>query len=102
MRPIAERRVCSTSRALAALVLLAPLASSAQPIPQCKLPSALAALPELTEASGIAASRTMPGRFWTHNDSGQPVLFALDRGGNVVGRLRLTGATVDDWEAVAV
>ena len=98
----AERRARFTSRGLAALVLLAPLASSAQPIPQCKLPSALAALPELTEASGVAASRTMPGRFWTHNDSGQPVLFALDRGGNVVGRLRLTGATVDDWEAVAV
>ena len=91
------------SRTLAAVALLiAPPTSSAQQMPQCRLPTALARLPELSEASGVAASRTTPGRFWTHNDSSEPVLFALDGRGSVTGRLRLAGATAEDWEAVAV
>jgi hypothetical protein len=81
---------------------MAPLASSAQQMPQCRLPAALARLPGLSEASGVAASRTTPGRFWTHNDSSEPVLFALDTRGSITGQLRLLGATVEDWEAVAV
>ena len=43
-----------------------------------------------------------PGRLWTHNDSGQPILFALDTRGAVTARVRVTGAAVDDWEAIAV
>jgi hypothetical protein len=38
---------------------------------------------------------------WAHND-GEPVLFALDSRGTVTGRVQLTGARVQDWEAVAV
>ena len=71
-------------------------------MPQCRLPAALAHVPELSEASGVAASRTTPGRFWAHNDSSEPVLFALDSHGRITGRLRLSGATVEDWEGVAV
>jgi len=56
----------------------------------------------LTEGSGLAASRRTPGRFWSHNDSGDPVLFALDGDGRVIGRLRIAGAVVEDWEALAV
>ena len=98
-----QSRCRFASTALAAIAfLVSPLTSSAQQIPQCRLPPALAHVPELTEASGVAASRTMPGRFWTHNDSSEPVLFALDGRGNVTGRLRLSGAMVDDWEAIAV
>ncbi len=59
-------------------------------------------LPDLPEASGIAASRRMSDTLWAHNDSGEPVLFALDRQGVVKGRLRLAGATVVDWEDIAV
>jgi hypothetical protein len=44
----------------------------------------------------------MPGRFWSHNDSGDPVLVALDDTGRVSGRLQIEGATVEDWESVAV
>jgi hypothetical protein len=68
----------------------------------CRADAPLAALQELGEASGLAASRRVPGRLWSHNDSGQPVLFALDTRGSVTGRVRLSGITVDDWEAVAV
>jgi hypothetical protein len=39
---------------------------------------------------------------WTHNDSGQPALVALDSRGAVTGQLRVSGAKVEDWEAVAV
>jgi hypothetical protein len=39
---------------------------------------------------------------WAHNDSGSPVLYAIDARGSIAGRLQLTGAAVDDWEAIAV
>jgi hypothetical protein len=57
---------------------------------------------ELPEASGLAASRRVSGRLWSHNDSGEPLLYALDSGGAVTGRVTVSGAKVDDWEAVAV
>lgn len=69
---------------------------------QCTPAGALQRIAELPEGSGVAASRRAPGRFWSHNDSGDPVLIALDAGGRVTGRLSLTGAAVEDWEAVAV
>ena len=59
-------------------------------------------LPGLTEASGLAISRRTPGRLWTHNDSGQPMLVALDSRGAVAGQVRVSGARVEDWEAIAV
>jgi hypothetical protein len=69
---------------------------------QCRPDGSLAPMPELREASGIAVSLRIPGRLWTHNDSGQPDLFTLDTRGSVTGRVRLSGVTVEDWEAVAV
>ena len=68
----------------------------------CRISGPLVRVRELPEGSGIAASRRTPGVFWAHNDSGDPVLFALDRRGSVTGRVRVTGARVDDWEDVAV
>ena len=59
-------------------------------------------MPDLPEASGLALSRRVQGRIWSHNDSGQPIVYGLDERGKVTARLRLTGATVEDWEAVAV
>ena len=70
--------------------------------PQCQSSGPIVRIPELREASGIAVSRRVPGRLWAHNDSGKPVLVALDTRGSVTGRLRLAGIAVDDWEALAV
>jgi hypothetical protein len=84
------------------IAALAPLAAQQRGSTECRQDGLVTALPELPEASGIAVSRRVPGRLWAHNDSGQPILFALDTRGAVTGRLRLSGATVDDWEAVAV
>jgi hypothetical protein len=70
--------------------------------PTCRVEGALVRVSELPEGSGVAASKQSPGRLFAHNDSGEPVLLALDSKGTVVGRIRVTGAKVEDWEAVAV
>jgi hypothetical protein len=67
----------------------------------CSIDGQATPLPDLPEASGIAVSRQVSDRLWAHNDSGEAMLFALDRGGAVKGRVRVTGATVTDWEAIA-
>jgi hypothetical protein len=69
---------------------------------QCRPAGPLVQVPGLSEASGLAISRHAPGRLWSHNDSGEPVVVALDARGSVTGRVRLTGASVEDWEAIAV
>jgi hypothetical protein len=67
----------------------------------CRLQQPLAAI-ALPEASGIAASRRNPGTFWAVNDSGGPFLVAIDGHGVVKGRVRVPGATVRDWEDLAI
>lgn len=53
------------------------------------------------ESSGIAASRTHPAVFWTHNDKGNaPVLYAVGRDGGLLAEYHVA-ATHDDWEDVA-
>lgn len=87
------------------LVLSAAAAAGQVPAsgpPRCEVDSKLVRVPQLPEGSGIAASQRAPGRFWTHNDSGAPVLFVLDAKGVVVGQVRVPGTKVEDWEAVAV
>jgi hypothetical protein len=78
-----------------------PARSIAQ-APQCRASGTLVRIPDLPEASGVAVSRRSPGRLWTHNDSGDAVLVALDTRGSVSGRVRVSGVKVEDWEAVAV
>jgi hypothetical protein len=64
----------------------------------CTTTSAAVPLVDLPEASGLAAGR---GVLWLHNDSGEPVLIAVNASGKPAGRMALTGARVDDWEALA-
>jgi hypothetical protein len=68
----------------------------------CRATGSLTSLDGVPEASGLAASRKVPGRLWAINDSGQPQLTSIDAKGTVTGTLRLTGASLDDWEALAV
>jgi hypothetical protein len=68
----------------------------------CRPATARIALSGLPEASGIALGRRTPQLLWSHNDSGEPLLLALDAAGAVKGKVRVTGATVEDWEDVAV
>jgi hypothetical protein len=57
---------------------------------------------EIRESSGVAVSRAHAGIFWTHNDSGDPLLYAVDAGGRTVGRVRVAGAAVEDWEDISL
>jgi hypothetical protein len=102
MRRVLRRWVIYGSMALLASSC-APEATRAQDdAAPCRPTGPLVLVPGLSEASGLAVSRRVPGRLWTHNDSGAPVVVAMDAHGSVQGRVRLTGATVEDWEALAV
>src|ERR1700741_1476633 len=47
--------------------------------------------PAVNESSGLIASRTNPGLYWTHNDSGDgPNLYALDEYGAHRGTWRVS------------
>jgi hypothetical protein len=67
----------------------------------CSTAVMIARLPDVHEASGLALSRRSPDLLWTHNDSGQPVLYALGTDGKLRGRVRVTGAQLDNWEDIA-
>jgi hypothetical protein len=57
----------------------------------------------LQESSGVAVSRSEPGVLWTFNDSDHPpFLFATDTSGTDRGSFVVTGATNEDWEAIAL
>jgi hypothetical protein len=56
----------------------------------------------VSESSGLVASRTMPGAYWTHNDSGDgPFIYAFDTRGDSLGTFRVNGAQNRDWEDIA-
>ncbi len=58
--------------------------------------------PAVNESSGIVASRTTPGLYWTHNDSGDgPFIYAFDIRGTRRGVWRVTGAEAHDWESIS-
>lgn len=55
----------------------------------------------IRESSGIARSVRHPGIFWTHNDSaGEPCLFAINRKGETVAKVRVPTAANFDWEDI--
>lgn len=56
----------------------------------------------ISESSGLTASRTTPGAYWTHNDSGDgPFIYALNTRGESLGIFRVNGAQARDWEDIA-
>jgi hypothetical protein len=67
-------------------------------------PTTLATIKDksIAESSGLVASRTMPGAYWTHNDSGDgPFIYAIDTRGDSLGTFRVTNAQARDWEDIA-
>ncbi|HEY7786710.1 MAG TPA: hypothetical protein VIB00_18410 [Pyrinomonadaceae bacterium] len=72
--------------------------------PGYEIPRKLADLkdPAIKESSGIVASRSNPGLYWTHNDSGDgPFLYAFDERGQRRGVWQVAGAKARDWESIA-
>jgi hypothetical protein len=96
--PLSKQFFNQSSKALAGVVFLATAASHYAP------PEVIAHLqsPDINESSGIVASRTVPGLYWTHNDSGDgPFVYAFDRTGADRGKWRVKGASAIDWEDIA-
>ena len=58
--------------------------------------------PQLTESSGLAASRQYPDIFWTHSDGERATLYAIKRDGSTVGEFTVQGAVFKDWEDIAL
>ena len=57
---------------------------------------------DITESSGIVASRCQNNLLWTHNDSGDgPYIYALDPAGNNLGMWKIPNVTNIDWEDIA-
>ncbi len=57
---------------------------------------------EITESSGIAASRCQPDVIWTHNDSGDGAfIFAMNTEGKPLGTWEVRNAKNLDWEDMA-
>ena len=57
----------------------------------------------LTEASGLAESRSAPGIFWSHNDSGGAAsLYALDKNSALLATQPVSGVVNTDWEDIAL
>lgn len=61
--------------------------------------------PRLTECSGVVASRQYPGVLWAHTDGGggkKQLLFAISREGRTSAEFFVAGATLSDWEDIAI
>lgn len=57
----------------------------------------------INESSGLVRSIKHPGIFWTHNDSGgEPCLFAFNKDGKTVAKVRIPKAVNFDWEDLAI
>lgn len=95
----------STTRPLLSAVPTPAAQRTAKPRPETYgAPTRLAVLKgaAVKESSGIAASRSVPGVYWTHNDSGDgPFIYAFDNRGGSKGVWRVAGASAYDWEDMA-
>lgn len=58
---------------------------------------------KLDEASGLAASVTNPGYFWTHNDSGNPAeVYLINNKAEIVMTCKLPNVPNRDWEDITI
>ena len=56
---------------------------------------------ELMESSGLSASGRFEDVFWTHNDDGKPLLFAINGRGRLIRSFLVPSASNQDWESIA-
>jgi hypothetical protein len=58
---------------------------------------------QLTEASGIVSSRSIPGHLWVINDSGnEPTLLLIDSTGQLIKTFWIENTFNIDWEDIAI
>ncbi len=100
-------------RGASLLLLISLPALAADPQPKTVAPGVLRLGtiqdPEITECSGLIASRQYPEVFWTHNDGKREKLFAITRDGKTIAEFHVRakkGASYEvkmkDWEDIAI
>ncbi len=88
---------------ICASILLAGCAESDKP-PQVDSPIKVTGhlqYKSLDEASGLARSYKQENQLWAINDSGGPVLYAIDTAGSRLGKVKLLKTSNRDWEDLA-
>ncbi len=99
--PSCLQRTAARIAAMAVLLVLAACADAERNQPGAQF-SGLLLDPQLSEISGLAASRRHPGVLWLHDDGGNPArLFAVSTRGQRLATLRLEGVPKTDWEDIA-
>jgi hypothetical protein len=108
-RRVRPRASLGLAAALAACVATAPQPRDAPPGGDDRLAAAVETAiytidaPEISESSGLVASRRHDGVLWTHNDSGDDArIFAIDREGRKLAEYTVRGARNVDWEDIAI
>jgi len=94
------RTIAAVLFAAVLLFVLAPLHAGSNGISPCTISSGPIKLPGIAEASGLTLSRKVGNLLWSHNDSGEAVVFGVDRSG-VRSRMRVPKAAVTDWEDIS-
>ncbi len=87
------------------IILLFSLFATVFAIPQFAGPYDMGLIEsnEITEASGLVASRQNQEVFWLHNDSGsEDMIYAINRQGEDLGRYILSGINMRDVEDIAL
>ena len=104
-------RLCAFAREILVCVFSVSVFTSGFAAPQkpapvpYSAPRTIATLKDasISESSGLVASRSTPGAYWTHNDSGDgPFIYAFGARGNSLAVFRVTGAQARDWEDISI
>jgi hypothetical protein len=74
--------------------------SKVRPLPVSMERTGWLASNALNEASGLQASYSRNGDFFTHNDEGEPVIYAIDSSGADLGHISIVPAKNKDWEDI--
>ena len=55
----------------------------------------------LLEVSGVQRASTLEGAYFVHNDSGEPLIYATDAFGQILGTVTVGSDDAIDWEALS-
>jgi hypothetical protein len=82
--------------------IIPPQGGNSNPVYSAPKQIGLITDPQLTEISGLAASRTTKGVWWVHNDSGDKArLYAINNQGRLLAKYSVSEARNIDWEDLA-
>ncbi|MCK5827663.1 hypothetical protein KAH43_03975 [Candidatus Bipolaricaulota bacterium] len=106
MQQVRHRRVRTLGVAVGIILglMLAVFADELNQCPAYESASRIATIADiqLSEISGLVASRSQPGILWLHNDSGdEAAVYAIDVQGRTVAEVRLIGIEAVDCEDIA-